>query len=76
MIFVNKTMPAAIEPIIKQRMIAQYLQGDSRDRTAANNDIGTGSVSNILDEWKRAVPGSDYESVRELAIHCKKEGVI
>jgi hypothetical protein len=68
-------MPAAIEPIIKQRVIAQYLQGDSRDRIAADNDIGTGTVSNILDEWKRAVQGSDYESVRELAVHCKKEDI-
>ena len=66
-------MPAAIEPIIKQRVIAQYLLGDSRDRIAANNGIGT--VSNIIDEWKSAVQCSDYESVRELAIHCKKEGI-
>ena len=41
----------------------------------ADNSIGTGTVSNILDEWKRAVQGSDYESVRELAVHCKKEGI-
>jgi len=68
-------MPTAIEPIIKQRVITQYLQGDSRDRIATINDIGTGTVSNILEEWKRAVQGSDYESVRELAIHCKKEAI-
>jgi histidyl-tRNA synthetase len=68
-------MPAAIEPIIKQRVIGQYLQGDSRDKIAADNDIGTGTVRNILDEWKRALQDSDYESVRELAIYCKKEGI-
>lgn len=68
-------MPAAIEPVIKKQVIAQYLHGDSRDRIAADNSIGTGTVSNILDEWKRAVQGSDYESLREVAIHCKKEGV-
>ena len=39
-------------PIIKQRMIAQYMQDDSKDRIAGDNDIGTGTVSNILDEWK------------------------
>jgi hypothetical protein len=65
-------MPAAIKPVIKKQVIAQYLQGDSRDRIAADNDIGTGTVSNIIDEWKRAVQGSDYDSVRELAVHCKK----
>jgi hypothetical protein len=43
-------MPAAIDPIIKQRVIAQYLQGVSRDAIAADNGIGTGTVSNIIDE--------------------------
>ena len=68
-------MPAAIDPVIKKQVIAQYLQGVSRDRIAVNNDVGTGTVSNIIEEWKRGVQGSDYESVRDLAIHCKKEGV-
>jgi hypothetical protein len=52
-------MPAAIEPIIKQRVIAQYLHGDSRDTIAVDNDIGTGTVSNILDEWYFAGPAAD-----------------
>jgi transposase len=68
-------MPAAIDPVIKKQVIAQYLQGFSRDRIAAHNGVGTGTVSNIIDEWKKGVQGSDYESVRELSIHCKKEGV-
>jgi transposase-like protein len=68
-------MPAARYPTIKKQVIAQYLQGVSRDRIAADNGIGTGTVSNIIDEWKDGIHGSDYESVRELAIYCKKEGV-
>jgi hypothetical protein len=43
-------MPAAIDPIIKQRVISQYLQGVSRDKIAADNGIGTGTVSNFIDE--------------------------
>ena len=46
-------MPAAIDPITKQRVVAQYLQGVSRDRIAADNGIGAGTVSNIIDEWKK-----------------------
>jgi hypothetical protein len=46
-------MPAAIDPAIKKPVIAQYLQGVSRDRIAADNGIGTGTVSNIIDEWKK-----------------------
>jgi hypothetical protein len=43
-------MPAAIDPIIKQRVIVQYLQGVSRDTIAADNGIGTGTVSNFKDK--------------------------
>jgi hypothetical protein len=68
-------MPAAIDPIIKQRVIAQYLQGVSRDKIAADNGIGTGTVSNIIDEWKKEVQDSDYESIRELSVFCKKQGI-
>ena len=68
-------MPTAIDPVIKKQVIAQYLHGVSRDRIAADNGIGAGTVSNIIDEWKKGVQGSDYESVRDLAIHCKKEGI-
>jgi hypothetical protein len=68
-------MPAAIDPITKQRVIAQYLQGVSRDRIAADNGIGAGTVSNIIDEWKKNVQDSDYESIRELSVFCKKQGM-
>src|ERR1700758_5227465 len=68
-------MPAAIDPIIKQRVISQYLQGVSRDTIAADNGIGTGTVSNIIDEWKKGVQNSDYESIRELSVFCKKQEV-
>jgi len=44
-------MPAAVDPIIKQRVIAPYLQGVSRDATdAADNGICTGTVSNFKDK--------------------------
>jgi transposase len=59
-------MPAAIDPIIKQRVIAQYLQGVSRDTIAADNGIGTGTVSNIIDEWKKGVQNSDARPHKRL----------
>src|SRR5215469_14686368 len=68
-------MPAAIDQTIKNKVIAQYLQGYSRDRIATDNDIGTGTVSNIIDEWKKGVQDSDYGSIRELSVFCKKQGI-
>jgi transposase len=52
-------MPAAIDPVIKKQVIAQYLQGVSRDTIAANNGVGTGTISNIIEESKIGVQGSD-----------------
>ncbi|MGB6533392.1 MAG: helix-turn-helix domain-containing protein [Candidatus Nitrosopolaris sp.] len=57
-------MPAAIDPVIKKLVIVQYLHGVSRDRIADDKGIGAGTVSNIIEEWKNGIQGSDYESVR------------
>ena len=67
-------MPAAIDTQVKKQVINQWLAGDSRDRIAADNDIGAGTVSNIINEWKKGVEDSDYDSLRELAVYSKKEG--
>ena len=67
-------MPAAIDTQVKKQVINQWLSGDSRDRIAADNGIGAGTVSNIINEWKKGVEDSDYDSVRELAVYSKKEG--
>ena len=68
-------MPAAINTQVKKQVIKQYLSGDSRDRIAADNGIGAGTVSNIINELKKGVEDSDYDSVRELAVYSKKEGL-
>jgi hypothetical protein len=38
----------AIDPVIKKQVVNQWLSGDSRDRIAVNNGVGTGTVSNIM----------------------------
>jgi hypothetical protein len=67
-------MPAAIDTQVKKQVIHQWLIGDSRDKIAADNKIGAGTVSNIINEWKKGVEDSDYGSLRELAVYSKKEG--
>ena len=68
-------MPAAIDKQVKKQVVNQWLSGDSRDRIAADNGIGAGTVTNIINEWKKGVEDSDYESVRELAVSIKKQGI-
>jgi hypothetical protein len=68
-------MPAAIDVQVKKQVINQWLAGESRDRIAADNGIGAGTVSNIINEWKKGIKDSDYESIRELAVFSKREGL-
>ena len=68
-------MPSAIDTQVKKQVINQWLSGDSRDRIAADNGIGAGTVSNIINEWKKGVEDSDYDSLRELAVYSKKQGI-
>ena len=67
-------MPA-IENEIKTNLIRQWLDGDSRDKIASDNGIGAGTVSGIINEFKKGINALEYESVRELSISCKKQGV-
>ena len=68
-------MPTAIENEVKMKMIRQWLGGDTRDKIATDNQIGAGTVSGIINEWKKGVNALEYESVRELSISCKKQGI-
>jgi hypothetical protein len=68
-------MPAAIDTQIKKHVVNQWLSGGSRDRIAADNNIGAGTVSNIINQWKKGVEDSEYDSVRELTTSLKKQGI-
>jgi hypothetical protein len=65
-------MPAAIDIEVKKGVINQWLAGYSRDRIAADNKIGAGTVSNIINELKKGVKDSEYESIKGLAVFSKK----
>jgi hypothetical protein len=69
-------MPAAINEQTRKQVIQQWISGDSRDKIAIDNSIGEGTVSSIVNEWKKRLEDSEYESVRELAVQSKKQGLV
>ena len=69
-------MPAAINDQIRKQVVQQWVGGNTREKIAIDNDIGEGTVSSIVNEWKREVEDSEYESVRELAVQSKKQGIV
>ncbi|MGA9843981.1 MAG: hypothetical protein WBP64_21320 [Nitrososphaeraceae archaeon] len=68
-------MPAAIPEIIKSRVISQWLQGLSRDIIAQDNNISTGAISNITNEWSIALGKPEEDALRELARSLKIVGL-
>ncbi len=68
-------MPAAIKNDIKTNVIKEWLSGNARDKIAADNQIGAGTVSSIINEYKKGVDAVEYESIRELTISYKKQGI-
>ena len=68
-------MPPAIEPMIRKKVISLYLQGYGRNEISRSENLGQGTVTSIIQEFKRGTEEGDYDMVRNLAIHVEKEGL-
>jgi hypothetical protein len=68
-------VPAAIDESIKRKVIQQWISGESRDKIAEDNNIGTGSVSSIIANYKVGLEILDFDSIRQLSIEIKKQGL-
>src|SRR6188472_4090 len=68
-------MPAPIGEIVKRRVIQQWLAGETREKIIADNNIGAGTVSIIVDEYKLGLDNFNHDSFRELTIEAKKRGI-
>jgi hypothetical protein len=55
-------MPSGIDELIKRRVIQQWVSGHQRDKIATENNIGAGTVSSIVNNFKAAVEDSDLIS--------------
>jgi hypothetical protein len=66
-------VPAAIDESIKRKVIQQWITGESRDKIAAENNIGNGSVSSIIANYKDGLDSSEFDSIRQLALEIRKQ---
>ena len=67
-------MPSPIDDFKKRRVIQQWLTGEARDKIASDLEIGNGTVSGIVNDFKNNLQSSDIDSVRELALEARKQG--
>jgi hypothetical protein len=68
-------MPAPIDDITKRRVVQQWLSGDSRPKIAIDNNLGEGTVSGIVRDFKIGLDSSEFDSARELALEVRKQGL-
>ena len=59
---------------IKVKVIRQWLDGLTRERIAKKEDIGTGTVTAIIQEARKE-EYNDIDLLREVAVRLKEEGI-
>jgi len=68
-------MPSPINELVRRRVIEHWINGFPRDKIASDLQIGAGTVSSIVSDFKRNLQASDIDSARELAVEAKKQGL-
>ncbi len=68
-------MPRYISPEQKLSVIGDWLDGDSREEIAIKQNIGSGTVYNIVNEWSNSIGFEKAAVLRELAIQLKNNGL-
>src|SRR5947209_18161269 len=68
-------MPPAIPDEIRERTIKQWWSGDTRAKIASDNNIGEGSVTNIVSDFNKGLADSEFESIREFVVESRKQGL-
>ena len=68
-------MPAPIDEVIKRRVIQEWLSGEARNKIAIDNNIGSGTVSSIVNNYKIGLDNLDLDSFRGLMVEAKKRSM-
>jgi hypothetical protein len=68
-------MPAPIDEVVKRRVVQAWLAGEPREKIIADNNIGAGTVSIIVDDYKAGLDNLDLDSFRGLMVEAKKRSM-
>jgi hypothetical protein len=66
-------MPTAIDDQIRRKVIQQWFNGFPRDKIAEDNNIGAGTVTSIVYNYKVGLETLDFDSIRQLSIEIRKQ---
>ena len=68
-------MTVVIESSVKKQVFKQWISGDSRDEIATDNRIGAGTVTNIVNEWRKRLDDVEFDEMRDSMVFLKKQGI-
>jgi hypothetical protein len=68
-------MPSKLPDSYKSLVIQEWLNGEQRDKIAADNGLSAGSVTNIVNEWRTALGFPTADALRELAVTLRRVGI-
>jgi hypothetical protein len=68
-------MPPLTDEQTRGNVIRQWISGFSRDTIAEQNNIGAGTVSSIVANYKVGLETLDLNSIRKLSIEISKQGL-
>jgi hypothetical protein len=65
-------MPSLTDDQTRRNVIRQWISGFPRDTIAEQNNIGAGTVSSIVANYKVGLEELDFDSIRELAVEARQ----
>jgi hypothetical protein len=60
---------------IRRKVIQQWFNSLLRDKIAEENNIGAGTVSSIIANYKAGLEELDFDSIRQLAVEVRQHGL-
>ncbi|MFL6409136.1 MAG: hypothetical protein ACJ71F_18990, partial [Nitrososphaeraceae archaeon] len=68
-------MPPLTDEQTRRNVIRQWISGFPRDTIASENNIGAGTVSSIVANYKLGLEELDFDSIRQLSVETRQHGL-
>jgi len=67
-------MPPLTDEQTRRNVIRGWISGIPRDTIATKNNIGAGTVTSIISNYKAGLESLDFDSIRQLSVEARQHG--
>ena len=68
-------MGTGISPYTKSQILRDWLAGKRRAEISLRYGISAGAVSNVVEEWRARSSRSEFDSLREFVLECRRSNI-